>query len=47
MIYIADAAAVKVGSLDVNLIEYLWTFLRRRSRPIVTDFLNPYFDMRR
>jgi hypothetical protein len=45
MMYIADAAAVKVCSLDVYLIEYLRTFLRRRSPPIVTDFLNPYFDI--
>jgi hypothetical protein len=45
IIYIADAAAVKVCSLNVYLIEYLLTFLRRRSQPIVTDFLNPYFDM--
>ena len=44
MIYIADAAAVKVCSPDVYLIEYLRTFLRRRSQHIVTDFLNHYFD---
>jgi hypothetical protein len=46
MIYIADAAAVKVCSLDDYMIEYLRTFLHRRSQPIVTDFLNPYFDIR-
>ena len=45
-IYISDAAAIKVCSLDVYLIEYLRTFFRRRSQPIVTDFLNPYFDIR-
>ena len=26
MIYVADAAAIKVCSLDVYLMEYLWTF---------------------
>jgi hypothetical protein len=46
MIYIADVAAIKVCSLDVYLIGYLWTFLHRRSQPTVTGFLNPYFDMR-
>ena len=46
MIFIADAAAVKVSSLDVYLIEDNLTFLRRRSQPIVTDFLNPCLDIR-